>query len=107
VKSTTRTWRTLLACTAAALAVSGVYAQDDALHDDTASADRWSALALIEPTVIPHMDSAGTYGLRMRLRYFDTFTGNVELRRHQYSPDDNLKMQHSRTSIAWSVRWHF
>jgi hypothetical protein len=43
----------------------------------------------------------------MRLRYFDTVTGNVEVRRHQYSPDDNLKMQHSRTSIAWSVRWRF
>lgn len=90
----THKWRMLLASTGAAVAISGAQAQE-------------RALAPVEPTVMPHTDSAGTYGLRVRLRYFDTVTGNVELRRHQYSPDDNLKTQHPRTSIAWSVRWRF
>lgn len=67
----------------------------------------WTALAPIEPPVMPHTESEGTYGLRMHVRYFDTLSGNVELRRHQYFPDDNLKAQHPRTSLAWSLRWRF
>jgi hypothetical protein len=87
--------------------VSSAHAQDAASGAGTAGATRWTALAPVEPPVMPHTDSAGTYGLRMRLKYFETVTGNVEVRRHQYSLDDNLKMQHARTSFAWSVRWRF
>ena len=106
MKSTTCKSRVLLA-SLLTLAVFSACAQDGVRADGTAGARRWSALAPVEPAVMPHTDSAGTYGLRMRLRYFDTVTGNVEVRRSLYSPDDNLKMQHSRTSIAWSVRWRF
>lgn len=59
------------------------------------------------PTVMLHDNSRGDYGLRLHFDYLGTVTGNLELHRHQYFIDDNLKMQHPRASVAWSVRWRF
>jgi hypothetical protein len=92
----------LLACISTALVISQAHAQD-------ASARRAPRIFFepAVPAVMPHNDSRGTYGLRLRLEYFETVTGNLELRRHQYFVDDNLKTQYPRTSVAWSVRWYF
>lgn len=115
--SKTRKWRMLLAFGQRrallastiwmALAASGAQAHGDGLRYSTTLVAHCCALAPVEPPVMPHTEREGTYGLRMRVRYFDAATGNVELRRHQYSFDDNLKMQQPRTSITWSVRFRF
>jgi hypothetical protein len=65
------------------------------------------ALAPVVPPVTPQVDNAGSHGLRLRMQYLENVTGNVELRRHQYFIDDNLKTERPRTSIAWYVRWYF
>lgn len=64
-------------------------------------------LAPRDPLLTPQNAGAGTHGLRLRMRYLENLTGNIEFRRHQYFVDDNLKIERPRTSIAWHVRWHF
>ena len=68
---------------------------------------REPAWAPRSPVLVPASDGNGTYALRMRVLYLETMTGNLELRRHQYFLDDNLKTQWPRTSVAWHFRWYF
>jgi hypothetical protein len=65
------------------------------------------ALASRMPAITPHVYGQGSYALRLRLRYLESVTGNVELRRHEYFVDDNLKAVRQRTSVIWSVKWQF
>lgn len=66
-----------------------------------------AALSPVTLPVTPQYDESGGYGLRLRMRYLENLTGNVELRRHPWFHDDNLKAQRPRTSIAWQLRWYF
>lgn len=92
----------MLACLSSLLATSAAQAQN-------ASAQQAPRpfFQRVLPAVMLHDNSRGDYGLRLHLEYFGSVTGNLELHRHQYFIDDNLKMQHPRTSVAWSVRWRF
>lgn len=97
-------WRMRFACAAMALAACSAQAQEYAA---TRAGARSSALTPVRPPVMPQTDGSGSYGLRLHFDHLESVTSNVELRRHQYFVDDNLKAQHPRTSIAWTVRWYF
>lgn len=94
----------LLACAAMALAACSAQAQD---YPATRAGALSSSLTPVRPPIMPQTDSTGTYGLRLHFDHLESVTSNIEVRRHQYFLDANLKAQHPRTSIAWTVRWYF
>jgi hypothetical protein len=89
------------------IAASAAHADELAGPQAGAPARPGKALSPVAPPVTPQVDGTGMHSLRLRLQYFDTVTGNVELRRHQYFVDDNLKSRRPRTTMAWTVRWYF
>ena len=93
-----------LACAAMALAACSAQGEDyPAIRAGALS----SSLTPVRPAIMPQTDSAGSYGLRLHVDHLESLTSNVEVRRHQYFVDDNLKAQHQRTSFSWTVRWYF
>lgn len=89
------------------VAAASVRAEDGPRQAALPSAAPAIALSPVTLPVTPQYEDTGGYGLRLRMRYLENLTGNLELRRHPYFHDDNLKTQRPRTSIAWQLRWNF
>lgn len=57
--------------------------------------------------VTPHPTEDGTFRLRLRVSYFKTVYGGMEVRRHQHFVDRNLKLERKRDIALWSVVFEF
>ncbi len=97
-------WRALLFTACASVALLSAHAEDRHPGIQRPAA---SSLAPAHLPVTPLTEPEGNYGLRIRFRYLATLNANLEVRRRQYSIDDNLKIERPRTSIAWTMRWWF
>ena len=47
------------------------------------------------------------YGIGLRYNYMKSLSGGVEVRRHDYFVDDNLKAERPRNSVMFTMGLHF